>query len=364
MKEKLHYIHIMLLFYMIQLDITIFSYIHVVSQKIGTNGWIAVILLSLIALGNIFLYYLVYRLGKGRSIHDILEGSIHKAILYPFYFIASLFWIALGSFISKNYVLLFQMYTLQNTNSMILFALMSFMVYYLLSKGIYNIGKTSTLFFLLTFWIVFIVIYFIPEWSIVRFTPYIFQNGEPFSIFNWAELYMIFIGYELCLFLFPYVNQHSKMFKGVALGHLLITSVQLITIIIALGFFNFKQLQDTSYPVLDLAAYIELPFLYRLEVPIFSIFLYSNLISGVMYCFAALVTLERVLPKIKTKYLSIGITTLFFIAGFIPTILRTIEELLRNTFLIEMGFAFGIPFILLLLLWIQSMKARKAKNAH
>lgn len=364
MKEKLHYSHIILLMFMLQLDITIFSYVHTVSKKIGTNGWLAVIILSTIALINILLYYFVFRIGKGRSFFDILEGSIHKAILVPFYIILAFFWICLGSLIVKNYVLLFQLYTLQNTHSMILFALIAFMLYYLLSKGIYNIGKAATVFFILTFWIVLLLLYFIPEWRLVRITPFLLQGGESFSIQNWAELYMIFLGYELCLFLFPFVQRESKLFKGVVYGHLLITFLQIIVVIICLGFFSFKELQQTTYPLLDLASYMEIPFLYRLEVPIFSLFLFSNLISGVMYSFAALASLERVMPKIKTKLLALLVTIVFFTVGFAPKILREVETLLRDTFFIEIGLAFIIPFVLLLLLWIQSRKERRTKDAH
>lgn len=363
MTEKLHYLHIALLIYMIQLDITIFSYIHVVTDKIGTNGWAAVIILSLIALCNILFFYLVYRMGKGRSYFDILEGSIPKWVLSPFYLISAVFWICLGSFIVKNYVLLYQMYSLQNTNSIILYSFIAIMVYYLLSKGIYNIGKAATLFFIFTFWLFFLFLYFLPEWKLVRFTPYFFRGGEPFSWLNWAELFTIFLGYELCLFLFPYVNKQSKLFKGVVLGHLLISFVQIFAVLLVSGFFSFRQLQNTSYPMLDLAAYLEMPFIYRLEVPIFAIFLFSNLISGVMYSFAALSTLERVLPKVKTKVLALGVALIFFFVGFIPKILRQVENLLINTFMIEMLFAFIIPFVLLLLLWIQSRKARKKGNA-
>ncbi|MBT2290295.1 hypothetical protein J7E73_14320 [Paenibacillus albidus] len=51
----------------------------------GTNGWLFLLVCYLLSAGNIGLIALVYKLGGGRSVFEILEQSLPKLILYPVY---------------------------------------------------------------------------------------------------------------------------------------------------------------------------------------------------------------------------------------------------------------------------------------
>ncbi len=363
MKEKLNVFHIAILIYMIELDITIFELPRVIAQNIGTNGWLGFIALSCLASFNIYLYWLVYKMGNGRSVFHILEGAIPKAFLYPFYLLCALVWIGLASLIGKHFIFVFQLLFLQSMNPMIIFFLLCIMVYSLLSKDLYSISKASTMFFILTIWILGLSFFYFNDWKIIRFTTSYFQGAsEAPSIHGWAEVYQAFIGYELCMFLFPYVNKESKWFRGVFGGHWLVTFVQLIVIWITFGFYSLKQLQTFLYPLINLWGYVELPFINRIESIIFPFFLLVNLISTVMYCFAALVTVKQIFPKARPKLLEIVITCITYIAGFITLTLRKSEELLSFTFNIETGIAFSFPIILIIILQLQKRKGRNTKG--
>lgn len=176
MNEKLSTFHIALLIYMIELDVTMFSMPRLVAENIGTNGWLGVILLSFAAAVNIMLIQLVYRIGRGRSVFEIAGHTLPRFVLYPFYILLALFWTALGSFICKKYVLIFQMLSFPTTNPMLLYGVIVLLMFYLLTKGIYNIGKVSTIFFLFTIGLIFFIFYYIPSWRVVRFTEYFFQG--------------------------------------------------------------------------------------------------------------------------------------------------------------------------------------------
>jgi len=357
-KEKLNGFHIALLIYMIELDITIFSLPRLIAENFGTNGWIGLIGLFGVAMFNIYLYKLVFKLGKGRSAFAIVEAFVPKALLYPIYTLLALFWLTLGAFVGKHFILIFQMISFQTSSPMLIFLLFCILVYALLVKDIYSIGKANTLFFILSIWMVFLVIYFIDDWKLVRFTSFFFKGAdEGRTLHDWVEVYTVFSGYELCLFLFPFVDKDSKLFKGVFIGQMMFTVVLLLTVWTSFGFFSFEQIKALQYPIINQLENIELPFINRLENLVYTFFLFSNLMSTVMYCYASLSTMRRIFPHARAKLLEIVIVCLVFAAGFIPQILRQSEALLRTSYFIEISLAFAIPVILIPLAW--RLRSRK-----
>ncbi|NOV02250.1 GerAB/ArcD/ProY family transporter [Paenibacillus planticolens] len=362
-KEKLNAFHIALLIFMIEIDITIFDLPRIVAENLGTNGWVGLLVLSCAATFNIFLYWIVYKSGNGRSAFQILESSLPKILLYPFYVLIALVWIGLASFIGKNFIFIFQLLYFQSMNPMIIFFVFCIMVYFLLSKNLYNISKANTLFFFLTIWIVGLIFFYFDDWKMIRFTNSFFQGTtKPPSFHNWVEVYKVFVGYELCLFFIPFTNKESKLFKGVFAGHWLATFIQLIIIWISSGFYSFEQLQALLYPLMNMFSYIELPFINRIESVIFPFFLYVNLISTVMFCIAALMTVKQLFPHARPKSIEMVISIIVFLTGFIPQILRKSQELLSLAFHIEIGIAFSMPVLLILVLKFQKWKGRNAKN--
>ncbi|MCQ6562627.1 GerAB/ArcD/ProY family transporter [Paenibacillus mendelii] len=351
MSEKISPFHIALLVYMIELDVTFFSLPRLIAENIGTNGWIGLIGLSLIAGLNIVLIQLVYRFAKGRTVYEIMERAIPKWIMYPVYVLLAVFWVMLGSFVAKKFVLIFQIISFQTAPSMFLYSLIAVMALYLLTKGIYNISKAVTIFFFFLIPVAFLAVYFIPEWEPIRFTTFLFREAaEGHSFRNWLEVYTIFTGYELVLLLFPYADRSKKIFKGVYIGHFLLTSMYLLLTAVCFGFYSLGQLQSLMYPVIDLLSYIELPFINRIENLILTLFLFANLVSLTMFLWAALTALKRLFPKPKKNALEIGLVVLSALIAIYPKITRDSEALLRAALYAETGLAFAVPILLLLLL--------------
>lgn len=362
-KEKLNVFHITLLIYMTEMNITLFSLPRLIAENIGTNGWIGYLALAVIASFNIFLYWIVYRMGRGASVFQIMELALPKAIMYPVYWALAIFWIFTASFLGKNFFLIFQMLSFQTTNPMFIFLLFCLMVFALLIKDIYGIGKAATVFFFMTFWTVGLTVYQFHDWQIVRFTPHLFQAAsQGHSFRNWMEVYTTYMGYELSMFLFPHVTKKSKLFLGVFIGHWVITISQLIVILTAFGFFSFHQIESLLYPVIDLLDFIEMPFINRIENLVFSMFVFANLIVTVMFCYAALSAIKQTCPKVKPNRLEFVVVTMLFFIGYIPKHLRQSEVLLRKVLYTEAYIAFIIPVVLILVLQYLKLKGKVPNN--
>ncbi|MFC4100859.1 GerAB/ArcD/ProY family transporter [Paenibacillus xanthanilyticus] len=354
MSEKLNGFHVAFIIVMIELDVTVFSLPRILAENLGTNGWIGLLLLSAIAFANLGLIHLVHRVGRGRSPFEIAEQSIPQFLLKPAYLLLSLVWITIGSFVCKKYVLIYQMVAFPTTNANLLYALLAMLGFYLLTKGIYNISKAMTIFFYFTVPAALFAFYFKDQWELYRFTPFLLKGGtEGFSLKNWLEVYTIFVGFEITLLLIPFAAPKS-LFKGAYSGHLLTTSVYLLLIIVSYGFFSLEQLQAIMYPLLNLFSYIELPFLNRLENLIFTLFLFSNLASLVLFGWMALMALRRVFPKARKNLLELLLIAASLGISFYPTILRDSEILLRVALYVEACLAFLLPAALLALAAFQA----------
>lgn len=113
------------------------------------------------------------------------------------------------------------------------------------------------------------------------------------------------------------------------------------------------------YPVINLLSFIELPFINRVENLIYTIFLFANLISLVMFTWAALMSLKQIFPAAKAGILELALAVLSFGFGCIPRIARESERLLILAYYAEIALSFTAPVALLLLLAWQSLFRRK-----
>jgi spore germination protein (amino acid permease) len=363
LKEKLNAYHIALLIYMIECNVIMLSLPRIVAENLGTNGWVGFLMLFVISLGNLFLYSILYRMSDGLSVFEIVEKSVSKWAAYPIYIGLALLWVTLGSFIGKQYILVYQSIAFSTTHPMLLYSLYAIMLYFLLIKGIYNIAKAVTIFSYFTIIIALFTFYYFDEWKIIRFTPFLFKGGTTsFSIIGCLEIYAAFVGYELCMFLFPYVERNRKWFKGVYFGHSMMGFFYLASLLIAMGFYSIRQLQTLTYPVINLLGYIEMTFINRVENLILTLFLYMNLVSTCMFCWAALLALQRIFRKAKPQVLALVIVAMSLGIASYPRIIRDSERYLRMSVYTEIAFAFTAPVILILLLILQKRKGKEARD--
>ncbi|MFE0555019.1 GerAB/ArcD/ProY family transporter [Paenibacillus sp. NPDC058910] len=357
MKEKLSQFHTAILIYMIQTGVYVFSITQIEAQYFGTNGWLIVIPIAILICLNIYMMYGVYQLSNGQSIFEILEKSIPKFILSPFYLAISLVWALIGCLVGKQYVLIFQMFAFPTTDPMVFKIAIDVLAFILLTKGLYNISKASTVFFWCTIWMNLLLLYYLGEFRFERLTPYLFKDSYNMTQ-GFFHIYLAFMGYELCLLLFPYTDKKTKLFRAVIYGHLVRTISYVILGFVSFGVIGSDMLKVMLFPLLDLLAYIKLPFIERVENLFYGFFLFTTLITLVLYFWAAGESTQRVFPKIKLNVHYFFIILVALLISYIPTVLNRIREWILFLGYIQIGFAYIMPLVLIiLLLWQRRKKA-------
>lgn len=352
MQQKISPFHITVLTYMAQAGMVLFTLPRSLADYFGTNGWLVLIPCFLLSSFNIWLITLVFRLGQGRSVFAILEQSVPKLLLYPFYLLLAGTWLIFGCMIGKKYVLVFQMLSFPSTNPMMFKLAIDVLAFLLLIKGIQGISKAATLFFWMAAWMILLLVWFVPSFRWERFTPFLLKGGHD-QVKGAIEVYSAFLGYELSIFLFPYVNKNKKSMLGIYAGNLFLTLNYLGLTLICFGFYSLGQLKKLLYPVLDLLAYIQFPFIERLENLLYGFFLFLILITLVMYWWAAQITAQRMMPKLNMKILLLILISISYLISFIPKTLDQVNVWIMNLGYAVTGIAFGLPMLLILILLVQ-----------
>lgn len=358
MKEKLHPAHVAILIYMIQVGVVIISMPRMVAQTFGYNGWLMLIVFTFISALNIGFISAVYKLGKGQSIFEILERSLTKFGAFPLYIVFIAVWSLLGCLAAKQYVFIYQTMAFPTTHPMFFKLMIDIVAFYLLIKGIYSITKTATAFFWISVWMLLLLLFFVSDFEVERLTPFLLKGGSD-VVHGSFNIYTGFLGYELSLLLIPYVDPKSGIIKAVHFGNMLTGIVYTVYAFVSFGFYSYGQLITTRYPMLDMFSYIRLPFVERIESLFFGFFFFATLMTIVMYIWSTIEVVRRIVPKTKPNFVALILLIGSFVVSWFPDTLNEVKRWLQWLGYAQFSVAFGLPILLILLLYARRWKERK-----
>lgn len=344
MKEKLSPFQASILIYLIQSGVTLFSLPRLVAEAFGTNGWIGLILIYFIVNINLVLIWLVFKMGKGKSMFEIIE-VIPKWITFPFFVFIAVVWMLLGVMVMVKFTMILKVLFYHNVSLIYLLSMGYILTYMLLKKELYQIAKATVVLFYFTVWTIFLLAFHLPEFSFIRLTPFIFK-GDTDMLKGGMSIYTALLGYELSI-LFVHMIE-KKQLRSLIAGNTITTLIYLGVTFVSFGFFSFEQLLREMYPVVTLLGYISFPVLERVENLTFSIFGLKLLITTVMYLWGTKELLQYQFQRIKLNFLLIGILIISFFVSFIPKVIREVEQWLTYISYAGSAIAFLLPVFLLI----------------
>lgn len=359
MNEKLNGFHIFILIHMIQVGVGIFVLPRIAAEYFGYNGWLMLIVIAATAAFNIYLIWVVWKMGNGTDIFTIFESFLPKWIVYPLYVMVGLTWSLTASLVAKEYVLIFQVTAFPTANPMSFMFVVSLLAYLLIAKGINAVVKASTVFFFLILWMLPLQFPFYNDLQLSRYTFYVFQEGKE-HVTGFLNLYGSFLGYELCMLLFPHIHQKTRFFTGVQLANVVSFFVYISVCLVCFGFYSLQQLKLIMFPCIDLLAYIKFPFIERAENMLFSFLVFRILITIAMYHWSASLFLQRVFKKSKRARITLYMMVITFLISFIPSVLDEVGKWLFMGTYVMIAYAFLIPICLIGILFIQRWRRQHA----
>jgi spore germination protein (amino acid permease) len=361
MKERLHPIQISILIYMIQNQIVLFSLPRLTAESYGTNGWLGLIFIYVLVNINIMLIAIIYKMGKGKSIFEIIETMIPKWVMLPVYLFIIGTWIGMASMVMKMYILIIKMFFFPGVPVTLFIVLITYLCFLLLKGGIYHISKASVLFFILTIWMIFLFIYLIPEFDFTRFTTFYLKGNTDFMMGS-VHVYSAFLGFEISILFFHMVEK--KWTKSIFIGNLMNMSIYCIITFLGYGFFSFNQLLNDIYPVITMLEYIEIPFLARVENLIFSFLAFRVILTIVIYYWGAQQVCRNINSRLKPNYWMLIILTVGIFISLIPETLFDVEKWLDRISYFAIGIAWLLPLFVLCILYFQNLMNRGNSDAN
>ncbi|WHY03568.1 GerAB/ArcD/ProY family transporter [Neobacillus sp. DY30] len=358
MKEKLSPFQASILVYLIQSGVTLFTLPRLVAEAFGTNGWIGLILISLIVNINLVLIWLVYKVSKGKSFFEIIS-IFPKWITFPVNLFIAVVWMLLGVFVMVKFSMILKILFYNNVSLFYFFSMGYILSYMLLKRDLYQIAKSTVVLFYFTVWTVFLLAFHLPEFSFNRLTPFIFK-GDTDMVKGGLSIFTALLGYELSILFIHMIER--KQLKSLIAGNTITSMIYLGVTFVSFGFFSFEQLLREWYPVVTLLGYISFPVLERVESFTFSVFGLKVLLTTVMYLWGTKELLQYQFKRVKSNFLLIGILIISFFVSFIPKVIKDVEQWLNYITYAATAIAFLLPILLLLIVVITKKMNRKSAN--
>ncbi|MFZ4452546.1 GerAB/ArcD/ProY family transporter [Salibacterium aidingense] len=357
--EKLHPVQLVFLGFMLQTTLVVFSLPRQVAEAYGTNGWIMLFIYSLIVTLNIYLFQLVYNKGSGASAFSIMNDTLPMVIRAPIYIIIAVFFTFDAVFISKQYVYLIQLVTFSTTPAIYLLCAFMIAVLLFLANPVYKMVRIAGVLFGLAMGTLAVTVFVWNDFSFSRLTPFLFKEAAASSdLMSKIDIYLPFLSYEICFFLFPYVTAGSHLFRSFYLGNALTTLIYVYTTILCFGFYSFEQVKHILYPTLNLFSYIEFPFLIRIENLVHSVFLVTALVTVVFNYWVSTSALKEVI-KVKGKWvIPLSLIVLSVVLTIPYTTRAEMEIALQWAGRSRTVLMFFLPLLMLFLIFIKKKVKR------
>jgi len=349
-KERLQPFQLSILIFMIQNGLVLYTAPRVTAEYFGTNGWLSIIFIFIFVNINIVLITIIYKLGKGRSIFEIIEATVPKWVMMPFYLFIIGIWIGMASMIMKKYIIIFKMMFFSEFSVIVFIICFMILSFQLLRGGIYNITKAIFVLFFFVIPMLFLLVYIFPEFDFARLTPYFFKGKTDFFKGTF-QVYSGFLGIEVALLFFPMVE--GKWTKALYLGNFFSMANGLIITLSCYGFFSFKQILNDLYPVMTLFEYTEVQFISRAENLCFSVYAFKVLSTMVIYYWGAQQIFRNMNKNVKPNFWIFIILASSFILALIPDSIVNVEKWLELLSYCAIGIAWTLPMFVLFILIIQ-----------
>lgn len=239
----------------------------------GKDGWILILLTSLILLPLIIMINYIFKVNPGKDYFEIGKetlGTIPFTICKLIFFAYLIVYL---SFVVRRLSELIKAFLLNTTPIEIIIFLFILTSLYISSMEIDIIARAGYLIYpiILTFVGIFIVIS-IPTANLSDMLP-AFQSDFGNIPKGLVSTFFSFTGFEVILFALPYVEDKKNALKSslIALGT--ITFIYILLFLTTLTQFHIKQIQEQSFSLLMIAKVVDLPgyFLQNLDGVVMSI---------------------------------------------------------------------------------------------
>ncbi|WP_223594690.1 GerAB/ArcD/ProY family transporter [Neobacillus bataviensis] len=337
-----------------QFGVGVLGFQRIIAQSAGYDGWIAVLIAGLSVHVLVWIIYKIVETANGDIVaaHTFIFGKkIGKLLSLPFvvYFILIMI-TTLRSFIEVIQVWVFQ------DMSTFWFALaFCGLAIYIVFGGFRTVTGVAFFGTVLPGYLMFTFLFTLQYADFKNLLP-IFDHSLIELVKASYQMSITYLGYEILLFIYPFIKEPQKSKKWVHYGAFFTTFQYLYLSVITFAYFSEGQLKRYIWPTLTMWKIVELPFVERFDLIGIANWNIVILPSVCLSLWCASRTLKRV-TNLKQKYgvLLISMVVLICINFFKTR--QQIHILLDYTGKISFFINYGyIPLLFFLLLIVKKLK--------
>ncbi|KAJ48898.1 spore germination protein AB [Clostridium tetanomorphum] len=338
------------------IGVNVFSYPSELANIVGGDGWIVILLSSIISYFLIYVICKVIRNNDYAHTYEILQNNLGKIfgglatlslILYSIFFLST----GLRVFTEE-----IKMYLLERTPTEFIFLVTILTGSYLVRAELDSLIKFNEI----SFWLMFIpvIVVFIFSFydaDITNLLPVL--NNAPESYLKGIMRSMNrFMGFQILFLILPFVKEKRNIKRIVFNGIIFIALFYVLVFILAVGIFGKEQTKILLWPTITMIKYIDIPgaFIERWEGIIMSIWIIFYFTTFTNHYYFASDLLRKVLNFKDIKLASSIILPFIYLVAIYPKNIAQVYALTERYN--SLFFLINLVILPLALLFISSAK--------
>lgn len=324
------------------------------------DAWISVFLAGMIT--SVVLLFMVQMLKQYDSadLYGIHVDVFGKWAGHSLNFIYMIYMTSTFFIILMNYIEIVQVWIFPTLPTWQLSLVLVLLVIYAVYGGIRVVAGVAFFSVVGTIWLAAVLFVPLQFGDFTHLFPIMNVNAK--QLFKGAQSTTLsMLGFEIILFVYPFVKEKQKAMFFAQLGNLITTIMFTVATLISIVFFASNSLEKTIWPVLSVFKVVRLPNLERFEFIAVSFWMLIILPNMCFYLWAASKGFSRILRKKQKWGVWIIAMTAFGGSFFIKSRyqMNTMTDLVAK---LGFYFAFCYPVLLSIIVFLKKWYKRRASK--
>ncbi|PFA62095.1 spore gernimation protein [Bacillus sp. AFS015802] len=321
---------IMFIIHTAQTGVGIAGLPRIIYMEANRDAWISVILSGILVSFVLFLMVKMLETYNSADLYGIHMDVYGKWISKAFNILYIGYYLSVTYVILMNYIEMVQAWIFPKIPTWLLMGLLLFLMVYGVLGGIRVVVGIAFFGLILAFWLLFMIYTPIKFMDFNHLQPVLTSSPKEIMMGVYKTSFTI-IGFDLVLFVYPYIKEKKKVFKYALIGAGYSTFLFTVVTIVSIGFFSEDALLKTIWPVLSMFKILRIPNLERFEFIAVSFWMLVILPNICLYFWVASRGMKRVFDFSQKKSIYLFASLLWILSLFVN------DRLLMNTITDKVG---------------------------
>lgn len=332
-----------------QIGVGILSMPHDLFKASGTDSWITILVTGIITQLFIFLFGALMKRFPNNNIFGIARLLLGKKLGNVLTIMFSIFYIFFAVITLARFAYILRAWMLPHTPSWVILAIMCFTTVFIVKENIQVIARFTIIASVVFTSFIVVSIFVLDNATFSHLFP-VGTNGFSPIIKGVPKTLYSYFGYELIVFLYPFVQPPNKgIVRSATIANIFVTLFYFLLVVITLISFTAKELLQIPEPVLFLVKSISFEIIERPDLLFTSMWIVLSATTIFIIIYISSLGLATVMRTTNLIYAAIIVTFVSFL-GTLP-----VDDMFIMDALSKLGDRFirpvilGVPIIFLII---------------